>query len=151
MTALLWTDALALQQPRLDDTHREFVACLNTLALAQGETEQRAALRAFAEHTEAHFAQEEAWMRQLGLDPVTCHGAQHRQVLDVVHEVQRRVAADAAELALIASLVPALAEWFPVHAQTMDAGLAVLMAERGFDPDTGAAVGPAADGVSAPA
>jgi hemerythrin len=147
MTALPWTDTLALQQPRLDDTHREFVDCLNALAAAQGEAAQRAALQAFAEHTEAHFAQEEAWMAALGFEPGTCHDTQHRQVLEVVHEVQRRVAADAANLALITNLVPALAEWFPIHAQTMDAALVQVMAERGFDPEAEAAASP----LSAPA
>jgi hemerythrin len=148
MTALPWTDALALQQPRMDDTHREFVDCLNALQAAEGEPAQRAALEAFAAHTEAHFAQEDAWMQQLGFEPGGCHDRQHAEVLQIVREVQRRVAADPADLALIEHLVPALAQWFPTHAQTMDAALAQVMAERGFDPDAAPA---AAAALSAPA
>lgn len=139
MTALLWTEALALQQPRMDDTHQEFVKLLNAVDAARAADLDvlRSALDAFVAHTESHFAQEDAWLARLGFAADSCHGLQHRQVLEVVHEVQRRLAADAAEARLVDELVPALAQWFPVHAQTMDAGLAHAMAEFGFDPDSG--------------
>lgn len=146
MTALTWNEALALQQPRMDDTHREFVDLLNGLQAARSGAPGalRAALDAFVAHTEAHFAQEDAWMACIGFAAENCHAFQHQQVLEVVREVQRRLAADAAEVELVDNLVPALAEWFPMHARSMDAALAQTMAERGFDPDTGACANPAA-------
>lgn len=139
MTALMWTDTLALRQPSMDDTHREFVERLNALGAARGAglAQLRRALDDFVAHTEDHFAQEDAWLARLGFAAESCHGLQHRQVLEVVHEVQRRFSADAAEARLVDELVPALAQWFPVHAQTMDAGLAHAMAESGLDPDSG--------------
>ena len=74
-------------------------------------------------------------MAELGFDPATCHPAQHRQILEVLHEVRRRLQAEGeAALGLIDAMVPALAEWFPMHAQTMDAGLVQAMAERGYEP-----------------
>jgi hemerythrin len=36
MTALTWTDALALNQPCMDDTHRAFVDALNAANAARG-------------------------------------------------------------------------------------------------------------------
>jgi hemerythrin len=146
MTALTWSEALALQQPRMDDTHREFVDCLNALQAARpggGLEAAQAAVDALLAHTEAHFAQEDDWMARLGFEPDSCHPLQHRQVLEVVREVQRRLGAEGeAALDYVDNLVPALAEWFPMHARSMDAALAQVMAERGFDPDTGVLVRP---------
>ncbi len=141
MSTLNWTDEYALQQPRMDGTHREFVALLGELedALPRGTDAVLLALRALAEHTEAHFAQEERWMAALGFAPENCHSLQHGQVLELVREVGRRQAGDEADPELPARLVAALAEWFPIHAQMMDAALAMTMAERGYDPETGSA------------
>jgi hemerythrin len=55
----------------------------------------------------------------------------------VLHEVQRRLVDDA-DVATVRMLVPELAQWFPAHAQNMDAALADTMVAAGFDPDTGA-------------
>jgi len=74
-------------------------------------------------------------MAELGFDPATCHPARHRQILEVLHEVMRRLQYEGeAALGLIDAMVPALAEWFPLHTQSLDAGLALAMAERGFEP-----------------
>jgi len=139
MAAITWTETLALQQPRMDTTHREFVDLLNTLEQAlEGPLDAlKAALDRFTEHTVAHFAQEDAWMAQLGFATENCHGFQHQSVLQVVQEVQRRLHADAADVSLVRELVPGLAQWFPIHAQSMDAALAMTMQEHGFDPETG--------------
>ncbi len=139
MAALTWNDALALQQPRIDHTHREFVELLAAVELAlDGEASALVqAMERFLEHTEAHFAQEDDWMRRVGFAPENCHSLQHTQVLELLREVNRRLC-DEADVDVVRALVPALAEWFPVHAQSMDAGLVYSMQEAGFDPDTGA-------------
>jgi hemerythrin-like metal-binding protein len=140
MTALAWTDALALHQPCMDDTHREFVDALNAVDAARGRGLAAAlqALQGLIDHSEAHFGQEDRWMAELGFEPGTCHPAQHRQILEVLHEVQRRLQRDGeGAIGLVDAMVPALAEWFPMHAQSMDAGLVLLMAERGYEPVAG--------------
>ena len=140
MAAITWTETLALQQPRMDTTHREFVDLLNVLEQAlEGPVDAlQAALDRFTDHTVEHFAQEDAWMAQLGFAAENCHGFQHQSVLQVVQEVQRRLHADENDVALVRDLVPGLAQWFPIHAQSMDAALAMTMQEHGFDPETGA-------------
>ncbi len=138
MTALTWTDALALQQPRMDDTHREFVDLLNGVgaALDAESAVLTQALDAFVQHTVEHFAQEDLWMRHIGFAAESCHSVQHAQVLELVREVRRRLV-EQADVDVVRALVPALAEWFPIHAQTMDAGLALSMDEVGYDTETG--------------
>lgn len=145
MAALTWNDALALQQPHMDHTHREFVALLSDVEAAvegpQDELAERYAL--FLEHTEAHFAQEERWMAAIGFASENCHTYQHGHVLQVLREVQRRLLEEG-DVSTVHLLVLELAQWFPTHAQSMDAALAETMAERGFDPDTSAMVLPPA-------
>jgi hemerythrin-like metal-binding protein len=155
MAALNWTDELALQQPLMDDTHREFVGLLAEVeAAVQRATPDVAAaavsdsLARFVAHTEAHFAQEDAWMATIGFAPTNCHARQHAEVLQLLREVQRRVQGDG-NVALVGQLVPAVAEWFVPHARNMDGGLAQVMAATGFDPATGTMRNPP-DAASAP-
>jgi hemerythrin-like metal-binding protein len=142
---LNWTDALALHQPLMDDTHREFVGLLAEVEAAVDQPDATSAvsdsLARFVAHTEAHFAQEDAWMARIGFAPTNCHATQHAQVLQLLREVQRRLHDDG-NLALVGQLVPALAEWFVPHAQNMDGGLAQVMQATGFDPATGTMTNP---------
>jgi hemerythrin len=140
MSTLTWQPGFELAQPRMDATHREFVQQLAALeAVSAGRPGAAApALQALLDHTVSHFAQEERWMAALGFSADNCHDLQHRNVLEVLKEVQRRLAAegDALDPEIVPRLVQALAEWFPAHALMMDAALAETMAERGYDPET---------------
>jgi len=131
MPLLEWSAALELGQPAMDATHRDFVGFLNRLdAAADAESLMR--LDEFVAHAEEHFGQEEAWMEQAAFPPLGCHKGEHGNVLEVMREVRRRVAAGEAHYAR--TLSAALAEWFPQHAATMDAMLADFLQNAGFDP-----------------
>jgi hemerythrin len=133
MSAIEWSEALEVGHGAMDATHREFVEYLNRVAEADdGSVLQH--LDAFIAHTETHFGQEEAWMEARAFGPRGCHGVEHQNVLEVAREVRRRVAAG--ELHYGRTLAQALAEWFPVHATTMDAALALFM-EGGAAPACG--------------
>ncbi|MFN7087672.1 MAG: hemerythrin domain-containing protein [Burkholderiales bacterium] len=143
MTVLEWSAELELQSAVMDDTHREFVALLNEMGDASA-SEMLASVDAFLAHTERHFAQEEQWMTATDFPPLGCHKTEHDGILDVVREVRNRVAAG--ELHYGNALAAALAEWFPLHAQGMDAMLALYLREAGFDPaQTEGADAPVAD------
>lgn len=121
MSALTWTDALRLQHDELDRTHEEFVALLNALDATLPDGDPLPALRVLIAHTEAHFALEEGWMQRMGFEPENCHSRQHQMVLQLLREVEQRAAVG--ETDALPRLVPALAEWFPQHAEMMDAAL----------------------------
>ena len=135
MSAITWSEALALQQPRMDQTHREFVELLASLedAVAAGPEAVDRCLAELLTHTEAHFAQEERWMADIGFAAENCHAFQHANVLKVLGELRPQHT----NLELMRQLVDELGAWFVVHAQMMDAALAQTMAERGYDPETG--------------
>jgi hemerythrin-like metal-binding protein len=86
------------------------------------------------DHTVEHFAQEERWMLATGFAPENCHALQHASILETLQAV--RTHTDQGDNTLIGRLAVALAEWFPQHAATMDAGLALHLQSLGYDTRT---------------
>jgi hemerythrin-like metal-binding protein len=128
-----WTPALAVGDRRMDRTHEEFVDQLNAL-LATPVDQQLPLYRAFLDHTVEHFAQEERWMLATGFAPDNCHASHHATILDTMRAVIPHFENDDPEI--ITRLAEALAEWFPMHAASMDAGLAQHLQQVGFDTTT---------------
>ena len=129
---LAWSDQLAIGQSVMDDTHREFVAQLNRVGEAADDG-VLTALDDFIAHTEVHFSQEEQWMDAIEFPPRGCHRGEHEKIMETVRAVRTRVAAGDARLGR--TLAEALAEWFPQHATSMDAILALYMTEIGYQPE----------------
>jgi hemerythrin-like metal-binding protein len=134
MPSLPWSEALALDLPLMDDTHREFVDLL-----AQAEAADDAALPALwdalVDHTTEHFGREDAWMRDTRFASGNCHAVQHKVVLQVLRE--GALHAGRGDLAPARQMIRELAIWFPQHAQSMDAALALHLRRVGYDPQTG--------------
>lgn len=141
MPALEWSDALSLDLPLMDDTHREFV---DLLARVDGADDAGVlpAWQTLIEHTVVHFDQEDRWMRETRFATGNCHSVQHRVVLQVMREAAARAAAG--ELPLLRLVAGELAQWFPQHAQSMDAALALHLRRLGHDPHSGGIVRPEA-------
>lgn len=138
----LWRAAFVLGDDTMDAVHREFVDRVDALIVAPDEGVVLA-LRSLVDHTEAHFAQESRAMRDTAFPPVGCHESEHHNVLEVIREVAAR--AEQGDLAVARRLGPALAEWFALHAATMDAALAGWLKHRAQagSTDVAAATGPA--------
>jgi hemerythrin-like metal-binding protein len=134
MPLLEWSDALALDLPTMDDTHREFVELLGAVEAAD-DVALVPAWQALVAHTDAHFAQEDRWMRETRFATGNCHSVQHAVVLRVMREGLER--AGAGDLAMLRMMAAELAQWFPQHAQGMDAALALHLRRVGHDPRTG--------------
>lgn len=131
MPKLEWSDALSLELPAMDDTHREFVDLLALVETADDEA-VLSQWSALIDHTDAHFAQEDRWMKQTGFSSSNCHSTQHQIVLQVMREGLERK-----DVPMVRQMVSELAMWFPQHAQAMDAALALHLRSVGFDPVTG--------------
>lgn len=150
MSTLAWTPELVLDQPELDHTHQEFVELLNQYgdALDRGE-DALPAFKALLAHTEDHFAMEERWMAATGFEPENCHSSQHAMVLNVMREVVR-YAEELHDREPLGIVRTELSQWFPGHAEMMDAALVYTMQQRGFDPKTGTCTPPAATSAESP-
>lgn len=134
MPALQWSGALALGLDFMDDTHREFV---DLLAAAENTPDDALAPAwdALIEHTDGHFGSEDRWMEATGFSSANCHSTQHQVVLQVLREGAACLAAGDARP--VRQMIRELAVWFPMHAQTMDAALALHLRGIGYDAATG--------------
>ncbi len=134
MSYLEWTEALALDLPAMDDTHKEFVELLERVNSAPDDT-VLADWRALVDHTQDHFDREDQWMQATQFASGNCHSTQHQVILQVMRE--GTVRAEAGVLGVVRQMGRELAQWFPQHAQSMDAALALHLRNVGFDPATG--------------
>ncbi|HTP98031.1 MAG TPA: hemerythrin domain-containing protein [Casimicrobiaceae bacterium] len=125
--AFEWDDRYLVGHQVMDDTHREFAARVNAM-LCAADGDFAAALDAFAQHAEEHFASEQKLMERYGFPPRDCHVDEHERVLASVREVLPLVAAGDVETGR--DLAKALADWFPGHSDYMDASLAAWVVKK---------------------
>jgi len=138
--SLTWSDALMLDLDFMDDTHREFV---DLLAASETADDERLLdhFAALIEHTEDHFGREDRWMQATRFSSINCHTTQHQVVLQVMHEGLKR-GREQGDLKIVRLMVKELGVWFPQHAQTMDAALALHLRSVGYDEKTGHMLSP---------
>lgn len=141
---LTLTPALTTGNAEIDRHHAEFIDALNAVGSASGDA-VLAALDHLQSHCAAHFEFENAQMKASNFPPIGCHLGEHDMVTETVRAVRQRVADGNPEIAQ--SLGPALAQWFENHVQSMDAVLALYLAQ----PPEAYAPAPAAGGITAPA
>lgn len=122
-----WHEDFRVGHGTMDDTHREFVACVDAL-LRAGDAQQAAALDAFEDHARRHFQEEDDAMRESAYESAGCHVDEHAAVLKSVMEVRAVLAEGRHDV--VRSFARALADWFPQHAQVMDLGLARWLNQR---------------------
>jgi len=127
---LLWGAELQTGDARMDQTHLEFVEQLAQLR-ALPHAEQLEPYRELIRHTVEHFEQEERWMVATGFTADNCHAGQHKGILETMRAVETHYLQGDTDI--IGRMADALAEWFPMHAQSMDAGLAQHLKSLAFD------------------
>lgn len=122
-----WDESFGVGHGEMDDTHHEFVACVDAL-LRASDAHLGAALDAFAEHARRHFREEDDAMRASAYGSAGCHVDEHAAVLKSLDEV--RAALAEGRHGVVRAFAYALADWFPRHAQVMDLGLARWLNQR---------------------
>lgn len=127
-SAMAWSDRYLLGHNGMDDTHREFVECVAALQTV-GDAELAECLAAFEAHAVEHFEQERRWMKGTAFPAAQCHVDEHTAVLNSVHEVQELLR-NGASGQVARDLARALADWFPGHADYMDASLSQWLIKR---------------------
>ena len=141
MSTLQWSETLQLGLSFMDDTHHEFVDLLATVVNAD-DAELVGAWQALVDHTDDHFAREDRWMHDTRFSSTNCHTTQHQVVLQVMREGVKH--GQAGDRAVIRQMAHELGVWFPHHAQSMDAALALHLRSVGYDPLTGGVLAPQA-------
>jgi len=124
-----WQHGVRLGFAAMDAEHQGLVDAIHALRDAPPE-HMPAALDSLARHVREHFAHEDAWMAESGFPARDCHAAEHGAVLASFDGVTRRVARG--ELDAARRLADALADWFPAHADHLDAPLAHWLCKRQY-------------------
>ena len=114
--------AFRLDRDEMDETHREFLVLLNSLAEARGHDFEKLFL-SLCEHTEQHFAQEKEWMQESGFPAIGEHVDDHQRILGELNKLRLKVRKGAIGFAK-AYVSDRLPEWFRLHLATMDSALA---------------------------
>jgi hemerythrin len=117
---LAWHDGMLLGHRTMDVEHEELVRLINGVRQAADEG-IATALDALASHLRDHFQSEEDGMTRTGFPAQACHAAEHAAVLQSVVGVRKRV--EAGDFAAARRLADALSDWFPAHAEYLDAAL----------------------------
>ncbi|WP_176046413.1 hemerythrin domain-containing protein [Burkholderia sp. BCC1644] len=123
----IWNDDYALGHGPMDDTHHEFVACVNAL-LTTPDDDLGRALDAFAAHAHSHFGDEDTAMRETAYGSAGCHIDEHAAVLQSTGEVRAALAEGRPQV--VRAFARALAGWFPEHVRVMDQGLARWLVQQ---------------------
>jgi hemerythrin-like metal-binding protein len=131
---LQWSEALSLDMPLMDSTHQEFVELLAEVVRAD-DADLLPRWVTLIAHTQDHFDREDQWMQATGFAAGNCHATQHKIILQVMREGEARGHAGA--LDVVRQMAHELGLWFPQHAQSMDASLALHLRSAGYDPVTG--------------
>lgn len=112
--------AIALGYAPIDALHAEFEARVAAFEGAPAAA-LPAAIAELRAHLVRHFGDEERWMRESEFPPFGCHKREHDKVLEVLAEVERRLAGGDEQV--VRRLAAELPHWFALHATTMDAAL----------------------------
>lgn len=125
---MTWSDRYLLGHGGMDDTHREFVERVCALQMA-ADVDVVACLAAFEVHAVEHFDQEWRWMESTAFPAAQCHADEHTAVLNSVREVQE-ILRQGGAVQVARDLAQALVDWFPGHADYMDASLSQWLIKR---------------------
>lgn len=134
MSRLIWSDALSLDMPVMDDGRRQLVELLG-LAHEANDVSVLGRWRDLIAHTQRVFERENRWMDATGSSSCHIHSTQHNVVLQVMKE--GLTAGETGELGLIRLMADELGQWFANHSQSMDAALALHLRRVGYEPATG--------------
>ena len=125
MTLIEWTNEFVLGVPDVDREHRELIELINTLhaGLYRGDSRRRVVERLGEMHAliAAHFAHEEAFMREIRYMAYAEHKEDHEILLDDLRDII--AATEAAGQLDHARLSADLDYWFSAHFRTHDARL----------------------------
>lgn len=122
-----WHDGFVLGHAPMDETHEEFVALVDAMTLASDDG-LGPVLDALLIHARRHFGDEDRWMAETEFPARKCHVDEHAAVLRSIEAIRERVSRG--DAAAGRRLARALAEWFPGHADYLDAALAHWMCKR---------------------
>jgi hemerythrin-like metal-binding protein len=111
-----------LDEPSLDNTHIEFIELAN---LADQANDFPLLFDTLVEHTHKHFEQEGRLMTESGFLVIAEHRDEHQRILGELESFANASTGAGGFRPKLYYISGRVAEWFPLHAATLDSPLAV--------------------------
>jgi hemerythrin len=124
---LLWTEALAVGIPAIDEQHQELFRRVESLlaAAADGNSAEVTRMLGFlTEYAELHFAAEEAFMREQSYPGIEAHQAEHVHLMNQVALLSEEYRRTGPDPALRSRMHHLLADWLRTHIGLTDSAMA---------------------------
>jgi hemerythrin len=117
---LMWVDALALGDPFLDTQHRELIERIAKVPerSCDGDAEL---LQSVFDYATTHFAEEEAFMAQIGFPGLDAHRKVHKKLMRLLASYHRDFLAGQSDLATFKQF---MITWIKDHILVMDREIA---------------------------
>jgi hemerythrin-like metal-binding protein len=129
MALIEWKDEFRLGIPGVDYEHEQLIALINQVHDEMLEDDSRDRIAYFLgdlyANISAHFALEEATMREMGYGEYPAHKADHERLLDEIREIMD-THEDDGYFEAEERFAERLRQWFTVHFREMDAKLHAL-------------------------
>lgn len=135
MPMFRWDDSYSVSVKQFDAQHKQLVALLNQMkeAVAAGHSQQTLGglLAEIREHTAAHFAAEEALMRQTEFSDLNAHAREHQELtarLDAFVAKHKK-----GEATIDINLLMSLRNWLVLHIAESDKRYSAHLNNCGID------------------
>lgn len=128
---IVWTQALSLNIPEIDEQHRELfsrIAALQKAMLAgKGKTESKKILAFLEEYANLHFGLEERYMDFYEYPDFAEHNWEHRGFRQNLAKIQARLEADGPSAQLARKIETLLGQWFSHHIDRVDKRMGIWL------------------------
>lgn len=126
--AIVWNEALATGEERIDRQHQMLFEFVNKLELQlqqehMDESIVRSVIQFLSSYTKTHFVYEELCMHRLQCAVAQQNQTAHDQFLALFKEAQTRFGREGASRALVEYIYNAAAQWLVRHIANIDTNL----------------------------
>lgn len=121
MNYMVWTEAMSVGVPELDDDHKSLIRIINQLGDNLGDETRQGVLRqclfALMRYAESHFGREEQVMAACGFPGLDVHKGEHRDFIAKIKGITQRFEGDPEALAALVGdeLLDFLKSWLQHH------------------------------------
>ncbi len=133
MTQLNWTDILDIGLPKVDEQHKQLIALSNSLIQAMingmGNDVLDDIFTELREYTLTHFADEEAYMEEIGYPQLTEQKQAHKKLTDDVDAFRIRLLEDSNAVSPN-EVLDFINNWLIKHIMEMDSQIGIFAKSR---------------------
>lgn len=122
-----WKNSYKIGHAVIDEEHETLFALARQLLDAPDQPSQQKVVMQFYKHTRAHFASEEALMKEIGYPAHRAHTEQHNRMITLLNEISHSIGQGTPSQKAFESWID---DWIIKHIEHEDARLVAYLAQR---------------------